>query len=200
MKPVELVHEGYVKNRRVQRLCQHLTRRLSGTTSVLDVGAGDGKLARAVMDNIPGCTIEAVDVLVRPDAAVKVHHFDGRSLPFPDKSFDAVMIVDVLHHADDAAALVREASRVARKMVVIKDHVRQGILAQQRLKFMDVVGNRRHGVALPCNYFDRAQWAKMFDEAKLKVSAETYDLGLYPWPFRMVFGGGLQVIFDLVPA
>ena len=63
----------------------------------------------------PDLEITGVDVLVRPKNHIPVQLFDGRQLPFPDQSFDAVMFVDVLHHTDDPSVLLREAKRVARK-------------------------------------------------------------------------------------
>ena len=55
------------------------------------------------------------------------------------------MFVDVLHHTDDPMVLLREAGRVASGFVLIKDHTQNGILAGRRLRFMDWVGNARHG-------------------------------------------------------
>ena len=60
--------------------------------------------------------------------------------------------MDVLHHADDAAKVMAEAGRVARKHIIIKDHLTDGFLNEPVLKFMDYVGNKRHGVALPYYY------------------------------------------------
>jgi hypothetical protein len=83
-------------------------------------------------------------------------------LPFHSKSWDTVMFCDVLHHADDAIGMLREAARVARHSVIIKDHLAEGVLARPVLRLMDFVGNAPHGVTLPYNYFERAQWASAY--------------------------------------
>jgi SAM-dependent methyltransferase len=51
---------------------------------------------------------------------------DGRSLPWPDRSFDVVHASLVVHHLEpgDAVAFLREAARVARLGVVVNDLVR----------------------------------------------------------------------------
>ena len=51
---------------------------------------------------------------------------DGRSLPWPDRSFDVVHASLVIHHLEppDALAFLREAARVARLGVVVNDLVR----------------------------------------------------------------------------
>jgi ubiquinone/menaquinone biosynthesis C-methylase UbiE len=48
---------------------------------------------------------------------------DGRTLPFPDDSFDVVHASLVLHHLDpaDAVKLLREMRRVSRRGVVVND-------------------------------------------------------------------------------
>jgi len=43
-----------------------------------------------------------------------VHRTDGRSLPFPDTAFDAVVILDMLEHVEDDRQLLRETARVLR--------------------------------------------------------------------------------------
>jgi ubiquinone/menaquinone biosynthesis C-methylase UbiE len=45
---------------------------------------------------------------------------DGHSLPFPDGSFDVVLIQGVLHHDNDAEGIVREACRVGREIIVFE--------------------------------------------------------------------------------
>ena len=43
-----------------------------------------------------------------------VHEFDGRTIPFPDASFDHVLCTEVLEHAEDPEMLVAEMHRVLR--------------------------------------------------------------------------------------
>jgi SAM-dependent methyltransferase len=45
--------------------------------------------------------------------------FDGARLPFADRVFDACLLAFVLSYADDAAALLREAGRVASRCVLV---------------------------------------------------------------------------------
>jgi ubiquinone/menaquinone biosynthesis C-methylase UbiE len=55
-----------------------------------------------------------VDVTEPAEAGVPFVRFDGRRLPVEDASVDAVLLLYVLHHAADDAALLREARRVVR--------------------------------------------------------------------------------------
>ena len=80
---------------------------------VLDVGCGDGSIDQLIMKLRPDLRIEGIDVFVRPHPNIAVTKFDGERIPFPDKHFDAVMFVDVLHHTNNAVALLAEASSVS---------------------------------------------------------------------------------------
>ncbi len=92
-------------------------------------------LARATA-RARGLSIVAIDsrpevlaaaVLATPELAVtdgiELHVGDGRSLPFPDRSFDVAHTSMVIHHCTPAEAitLMREMGRVARLGVVVND-------------------------------------------------------------------------------
>lgn len=167
------------------------------SASVLDVGCGDGSIARAIMEHRGDLTLGGVDVLLRPHTHIPVERFDGSRLPRPDASVDAVLFVDVLHHTDDPAILLAEARRVARRCIVIKDHLRDGLLAGPTLRFMDWVGNAPHGVALPYNYWPETRWRDTFVKLGLTPAAWHARLGLYPFPASLAFDRGLHFVARL---
>ena len=194
---VDKLHGGYVHPRRARVLRDHLAPLMPSGASVLDVGCGDGLIASLISQQRPDVSISGVDVLVRPNTLIPVEAFDGLTLPYPDKSFDAVLFIDVLHHSNEPFTLLREAMRVARKFVIIKDHLRDGFLAGFTLRFMDYIGNARHSVALPYNYLARSQWLKAFSELGLTTSNWQTDLGLYSKPFNWFFDRQLHFVAQL---
>jgi len=194
---IDKVHGSVVHTRRVRVLADHLAPLFPQGAKVLDVGCGDGLLAKILMERRPDLTFEGIDVLVRGDTHVPVREFDGKHIDSPDNSYDAVLFVDVLHHTMEQDALMAEAARVARQCVIIKDHTRNGLLAKATLRFMDRVGNARYGVALPYNYLSRAEWTAMFARHHLVIEKETRKLGLYPWPAGWVFDRGLHFVARL---
>jgi SAM-dependent methyltransferase len=185
-----------VFGRRVQILCAHLAELLPQSARVLDVGCGNGLLVHLLVQRRPDVEVQGIDVLVQATCYIPVSQFDGQAFPFEDGSFDAVMFIDVLHHTDDALALLREAKRVARQTILIKDHPRNGFLAGPTLRFMDWVANRRHGIALPYNYWPRQKWFETFAQLGLTVRVWKTKLGLYR-PLGWLFGRGLHFVARL---
>lgn len=191
------VHDRAVFRRRVKVLSALLASEMGPRGSVLDLGCGDGSIARAIMDLKPGLVFRGIDVLVRPHTHIPVEPFDGVTIPAEDGSYDWVTIVDVLHHTDDPGRLVAEAARVARQGVVIKDHLREGFAARATLRFMDWVGNKGHDVRLPYNYLSRAEWNAIFARAGVSPQSWRERLSLYPFPATLLFDRGLHFVATL---
>jgi SAM-dependent methyltransferase len=194
MKVLDSLHEHLVLDRRAHRLAELLSDVVAPHSTVLDVGSGDGQVASLLVRRRPDIEVQGVDLDVRKDTSIPVTKFDGQNLPYPDASFDTVLFVDVLHHTTDPRILLREAVRVARRSVVLKDLILQGVCAGTRLRFMDYVGNARHGVALPFNYWTLEQWREAEQQLGLKKTAEHRKLNLYSWPAEYIFGAGLHFI------
>jgi SAM-dependent methyltransferase len=189
------VHRKIIMARRVQKISEGISSLLpESAVSILDVGAGTGELAMAVKELRPEVEVSGVDVYVRPKTFIPVKKYDGGLLPFHDCSFDTVMTVDVLHHCSDPIAVLKECSRVSREWVIIKDHIADSYFDNVKLRFMDWVGNRAHGVALPYNYFSTVQWQNAFREAGLISIKNIAELNIYPLPLNVIFGGSLHCL------
>lgn len=193
------VHDRAVFKRRVRVLSGHLADELRDGGTVLDVGCGDGSIAHAVMARNPRLDVQGIDVMLRPHSAIPAKVYDGDHIPFADKAFDWVTIVDVLHHTDDPARVLAECVRVARRGVVIKDHLREGFAAFSTLRVMDWVGNRGHDVRLPYNYLSKAEWHSIFAELSVSPVRWNEALGLYPQPFALAFDRSLHFVATVKP-
>jgi len=95
---------------------------LKSTDRILDVGAGDCRLDVLLHKKI-GCEVVPVDVEDFNQTDLPMTLFDGKKLPFADDSFDVVLLVFVLHHAEDAKAVLEEARRVSRDRVIVFEDV-----------------------------------------------------------------------------
>lgn len=192
------LHQKLVHPHRVRRLAEQLAELIPQNTKILDVGCGDGQVAGALLALRPDLSIEGLDVLVRGTTKIPVKEFDGSTIPFPDNSFDVVMLIDVLHHTLQPIQLLQESQRVARECILLKDHTSDGWLATPTLRLMDWVGNARHKVALTYRYFTRRQWLAAFEELGLHVDSWDSDLDLYGPLGNKLFGRSLHCLVRLV--
>jgi SAM-dependent methyltransferase len=82
---------------------------------VLDVGCGEMPF-RGLLP--AGTCYTAIDVPQADDFGMRRHreitNFDGLHIPFADASFDHILCIEVLEHAEDPVALVDEMHRVLR--------------------------------------------------------------------------------------
>lgn len=98
-------------------------------TSLLEVGAGTGRILEEVERRVPGARcvgVEPVDELRaaghrRGLALEALAAGDGYALEFEDASFDVVAAFAVLHHVRRADLVVDEMLRVARNAIFISD-------------------------------------------------------------------------------
>jgi SAM-dependent methyltransferase len=194
LSAVKRGHQALVHKRRVRVLAEMLAAQIPSAASVLDIGCGDGTIASLIAQLRPDISIKGVEVMVRQGCRVECFPFDGSTLPFPDNSIDVCMLVDVLHHTSNVSVLLREAARVSRTNVLLKDHLSENALDHATLRFMDWVGNRPHGVTLAYNYQSRAQWNAHFAACGVKIAAFTTELNLYPAPFSAVVGRNLHFV------
>ena len=86
---------------------------------VLDVGCGDGQVARALA--AAGCAVTGIDPTARNLEVARERgggpeYVEGAAddLPFPDAHFDAVVACLVFEHIDDVDAAIAEVARVLR--------------------------------------------------------------------------------------
>lgn len=191
---LQKLHTKLVFGRRVQILAETLSQMIPPGSRVLDVGCGDGQISAGIARRCEGVSVTGIDVLLRPARHIPVTEFDGATIPFNNATFDVVMFVDVLHHTSDPAGLLAEAARVTTRHILLKDHIRTGVLGGMILRLMDWVGNVHHGVTLPYHYLSEAEWSRSYQALSLRPAKTVTNLHLYPPPADVVFGRGVHFV------
>jgi SAM-dependent methyltransferase len=170
--------------------------------SLLDIGGGTGLLAEAMRLVFKLDRVVSVDVEDRfaQGLGIMVATFDGRTLPFPDESFDAVVLNNVIHHVAraDRIALLRECRRVSRGPVYIKDHLARGALDRFRLALLDIMGNVPFAGMVSASYLTRSDWQELAEALGLTIAAES--TGRYrSGAFSRLFPNRLEFTMRWVP-
>jgi 2-polyprenyl-3-methyl-5-hydroxy-6-metoxy-1,4-benzoquinol methylase len=98
--------------------------------SLLDIGSGRGAFLWPLLDAFPALPVTALDRLVYRVADIQAVRDggivtltevqgDATALPFADRAFDVVTVLEVLEHIPDTARALAEVCRVARRFVVL---------------------------------------------------------------------------------
>lgn len=160
------------------------------TGSILDLGCGDGSIDRLLAECSPKRQITGVDLEAHEQWGLKKPSnlkFQASSiydLPFEPKSFDIVIMKDVLHHMPDPDKVLREVSKLAKKQVVIIEANRYNPISYIRM-----VKVARH------EHFSRRNLKRIIGKSHNLTSAETH---VWPAPLRRL-GKINDLVFNMIP-
>jgi SAM-dependent methyltransferase len=181
-----------IYERRLKELVHLIGPHLRSGDKVLDIGCGFGHLGRAIMDAHPNVRVEGVESVKRGGELIPVTAYEGTRMPWKDGAFDAVILADVLHHDHDPDRLLKESARVSKRLVIIKDHIREGFLAQQRISFLDWAANAPYQVPCTYRYNNLSEWRRATGLVASKVLEERTSVDVYPPVFNQLLGKGLH--------
>lgn len=136
---------------------------------ILDIGCGNCILAKELLDSGYNLTpLDVVDKSRIPEIEPLI--YDGKRLPFANNSFDVALLITVLHHTPDPELILREACRVASRIMIVEDlHTN---LLQKYLTFaMDSTLNMEF-FGHPHSNKTAAEWRTVFEKLGLEIAAE----------------------------
>ncbi len=177
---------------RLRVLVQLISPHLKPGMRVLDIGCGFGHLGRALMNANPAVEVEGVEKVRRGAELIPVTAHDGPRLPFADGAFDAAIVADVLHHDLQPQRLLEEAARVSGKFVIVKDHLREGLFAQERISLLDWAANAGYGVPCTYRYNSLDEWREAAAAMGGELLEERTSIDIYPPLFNELLGRSLH--------
>ena len=108
------IYEHVIKAKLPERLAELVD--ITSTERMLDVGGGTGRVSQFFSDQVDQIVIAdlAFQMLAKSQSKNGLYPVNSHSeiLPFPDESFDRIIMVDALHHVCDQAKTARELWRV----------------------------------------------------------------------------------------
>ena len=121
--PREVGYGGYRYDGRWKPVAKDIIRHfgLKGGDRILDVGCGKGFLVKDLMTMCPGLEAFGLDISeyalrhCEPEVVGRLHLGNAVSLPFPDRSFSAVLSINTIHNLQqpDVLRALREIERLA---------------------------------------------------------------------------------------
>lgn len=149
----------------------HFRHYLNPKEKLLDVGSGTCNVALLLADmGYETTALDIVDLSFTP----RMHPtlYNGKHMPFKDKSFDSALILTVLHHINgpEQETVLLEAKRVAKRIIVIED-VYQNMLHKYVTFFLDSLMNFEF-IGHPHSNNNDAKWRAEFERLGLKIVHE----------------------------
>ncbi len=151
------------------------------SAKIVDVGSGTGDIAFLLEKQ--GKDITPVDVAdFHGIRLMKTIIYDGKRLPFSDKSFDAALLLMVMHHTPNPDVVFSEAARVAKEIVVIETSFTNPVNKWFTV-ITDAMGNLRLQ-AFWNSYKTDGQWRGFFSEKGFKIiQSQKYHDRNFGFPF-----------------
>jgi ubiquinone/menaquinone biosynthesis C-methylase UbiE len=154
---------------------------LQRADKILDIGSGNCILAKELLDS--GYNLTPLDVVDKSRVPeIKPLIYDGKRLPFADNSFDVALLITVLHHTPDPELILREACRVASRIMIVED-LHDSIFQKYLTFAMDSTLNLEF-FGHPHSNKNAEEWRQTFGELGLEVIEE------HSHPFWRFFKSG----------
>ena len=163
-----------------KRMCFQCKDFIKKRSKILDLGCGSGIVGKE-FEKFFNADLLGIDIEDKRVEKIPFRIFDGFKIPFPDNYFDLTLISYVLHHAQDPEALLKEAKRVSKKIIIFED-LPKGLLSKLRCFLHQTSYNlffQRKKQKF--NFKTKEEWEKIFKENGLKiiegkkVSASNFD-------------------------
>lgn len=156
----------YFVRKRSEIVVSRILSYLKKTDKIIDIGSGTGDVAKLLRSK--GMNVTPVDVEdFHGVRLLETTIYDGKTLPFPDKTFDTALILMVMHHTPNPDLILSEVSRVANNIVVIETSFTTKLNRFWTI-ISDAVGNLRLE-AFWDSYKTDKQWRAVFDKHGFKV-------------------------------
>ncbi len=163
---------------------------LESHSRILDIGGGWGfyhePLIRRGHQHL---VLEVVKPGFQKAAPVVIYD-PAQPFPFEDQTFDAALLVTMLHHTPDPAAILREAKRVSRKWVIVIEDLyhhaagRWWTILRDRFYNFEFFGH-------PCQFRKKEEWLSMFENLGLKLHRHE---SVYTWRAGMRILNGVFIL------
>lgn len=146
-------------------ICQDFIKKGS---KILDLGCGSGIVGRTFQVFFQA-EVSGVDIVDRRAVNLPFQIYDGFHLPFPEKSFDGILINYVLHHAEDPIALLKEAKRVSKGKIIIFEDLPEGFFSKLVCKIHGISYSKLFKNPDSPSFKSEKEWEKIFKEIGLNI-------------------------------
>jgi ubiquinone/menaquinone biosynthesis C-methylase UbiE len=165
----------YIGKWRSGRYLPRIEKYLKREDKILDVGSGLCNTVELLKNK--GHKIVPLDIINLSFVnGIKPIIYDGGKMPFRNDEFDIALIVLVLHHTKNPEDILKEAKRVAKKIIIVEETYKN--IFKKYITFIwDSVINLEF-LGHPHNNKTDVEWKKLFQKLRLKLLFADYTIDL----------------------
>ncbi len=153
-----------------KKMCRKCQNFIAKGAKILDLGCGSGIISKE-FQNYFGAELIGVDIVDRRVIDIPFQLVDGRNLPFPDHSFDVVLISYVLHHSLDPFSLLKEAKRVGEKIIIFED-LPEGFFSKMFCQIHRIFFDNLFQNPSKTSFKTEKEWGRLFANLQLNILAQ----------------------------
>ncbi len=150
-----------------QKMCLDCQDFIENGSKILDLGCGSGIVGMTFQEHFQAKVI-GVDIKDSRVVPLPFKIINGKSLPFPEKSFDIVLINYVLHHSKEPASLLKEAKRVSEKIIIYED-LPEGFCSKLICKIHGISFDKIFKNPNQTSFKSEEEWEKIFRKVRLNT-------------------------------
>lgn len=139
---------------------------LKPTDRILEIGSGPGSVLYEFQR--AGFQVDGLDISDNSfRETLRPIIYDGVQMPIESNAYDTALLLTVLHHTTDPDAILQEAARVAKRVIIIED-VFNSAWQRKYTKIADSITNLDFFGHPHSNRSD-AEWRNTFEQMKLEL-------------------------------
>jgi len=159
---------SYLHKKRAEYIIDKVLPLINKNEKVLDIGSGSGHIGDKISKK---ANVQLLDIDNFNSTKLPLRIYDGKKIPFKDKSFDVGLILGVLHHCENQEEVIEEAKRVCKRLIII-ENIFMNQIQRLVLCFFDSMFNLPAGIKVPFTFRRDGEWRQLFSEVGLKISEE----------------------------
>lgn len=157
-----------IYERAAQKMCLDCQDFIQKGFKILDLGCGSGIIGMTFQDFFQAKVI-GVDIKDNRIYPLPFKIINGKSLPFPENSFNIVLINYVLHHSGNPTTLLKEAKRVAKDRIVVYEDLPEGLLSRIICKIHGTSFDKIFKNQNQTSFKSEREWEKIFKKIGLNI-------------------------------
>ena len=162
-------------DKRAEAFVQLFEKSLPAQSRILDIGGGWGFYADPLTRR--GHQVTVLDVVKPGFQKAPVILYEGKRVPFGEKSFDVSLLITMLHHVSEPELLIQEAKRVTRKMLIVVEDIYHHPLGRWWTILRDQLYNFEF-FGHPRQFKKREEWIALFKQLGFSLLEERK---VYTW-------------------